>query len=97
MARRDGTRVVHAGLPAAVQGEPLLPGPEFSSLYHLPGEPAGGYEYGRYGNRTWAGARAQSALMSVLHTAKLRGTDSMDFLSRLLRAPAHQQPLLITP
>src|SRR5512138_213634 len=48
------------------------------------------------GNRTWAGARAQSVLMSVLQTAKLRGEDSMHFLSRLLRAPAGQQPLLVT-
>ena len=47
------------------------------------------------GNRTDAGARAQSVLMSVLQTAKLRGTDSMQFLSRLLCAPADQQPLLI--
>jgi transposase len=47
------------------------------------------------GNRTWAGAEAQSALMSVLQTAKLLGRDSMDFLSRLLRAPADRQPLLL--
>jgi transposase len=47
------------------------------------------------GNRTRAGARAQAVLMSVLQTAKLLGTDSMNFLSRLLRAPAGQQPLLI--
>ena len=47
------------------------------------------------GNRTWAGARAQAVLMSVLQTAKLHGTGSMDFLSRLLRAPAGHEPLLI--
>lgn len=47
------------------------------------------------GNRTDAGARAQSVLMSVLQTAKLRGVDSMHFLARLLCAPAGQQPLLI--
>ena len=47
------------------------------------------------GSRTWAGARAQAVLMSVLQTAKLLGTDPMHFLSRLLRAPAGQQPLLI--
>jgi transposase len=46
------------------------------------------------GNRTWAGARAQSVLMSVLRTAQLRGTDSMRFLSRLLWAPADRRPLL---
>jgi transposase len=47
------------------------------------------------GSRTWAGARAQSVLMSVLQTAKLLGVDSMLFLSRLLRAPAGREPLLI--
>lgn len=47
------------------------------------------------GNRTWAGAEAQSALMSVLQTATLLGRDSMDFLSRLLCAPADRQPLLL--
>jgi transposase len=47
------------------------------------------------GNRTWAGARAQSALMTVLQTAHLRAIDPMHFLSRLLRAPAGHEPLLI--
>ena len=47
------------------------------------------------GNRTDAGARAQSVLTSVLRTAQLRGTDSMRFLSRLLCAPADQRPLLV--
>ncbi|MEA2353669.1 MAG: cystathionine gamma-lyase, partial [Thermoleophilaceae bacterium] len=37
----DGTRVVHAGLPEPRQHEPLLPGPQFSSLYHLSGDPSG--------------------------------------------------------
>ncbi len=41
-----GTRAVHAGLPAAVDGEPFLPGPVFASAFHLagPGAPEG---YGR--------------------------------------------------
>lgn len=47
------------------------------------------------GNRTDAGARAQSVLMSVLQTAALLGRDSMGFFSSLLRAPAAQRPLLI--
>jgi cystathionine gamma-lyase len=50
----DGTRAVHAGLPAPQQGEPLLPGPTFAAPYHLAGddvyeEP---YSYSRYGNPT---------------------------------------------
>jgi cystathionine gamma-lyase len=56
-ARRlaDGTQVVHAGLPEARQHEPLLPGPQFASIYHLSGDPTGDpLEYGRYGNPTWA-------------------------------------------
>ncbi|GGN01655.1 cystathionine gamma-lyase [Actinoplanes campanulatus] len=31
----DGTRSVHAGLPAPVVGEPFLPGPVFAAPYHL--------------------------------------------------------------
>jgi cystathionine gamma-lyase len=58
MERGDGTRVVHAGLPDAAHGEPLLPGPEFASLYHLSGDPNGAYTYGRYDNRTWTAFEA---------------------------------------
>lgn len=51
----DGTRVVHAGLPPARDGEPLLPGPELAAPYHLSGDPgAAPYQYARYGNRTWS-------------------------------------------
>ncbi|WP_033343909.1 cystathionine gamma-lyase [Catenuloplanes japonicus] len=51
----DGTRVVHAGLPAPVPGEPFLPGPVFAAPYHLdpvagPGAAVDGY--GRPDNRT---------------------------------------------
>jgi cystathionine gamma-lyase len=53
--RGDGTRAVHAGVPAPEQGMPFLPGPAFVSPYHLAGDvadaPYGGYN--RYGNPTW--------------------------------------------
>jgi cystathionine gamma-lyase len=53
--RGDGTRVIHAGLPPGRQHEPLLPGPQFASVYHLSGDPTGHpLEYGRYGNPTWS-------------------------------------------
>jgi len=39
------------------------------------------------GSRTWAGARAQSVLMSVWRTCWLRGRSALDFLSQLLRVP----------
>jgi cystathionine gamma-lyase len=53
--RRLATRVVHAGLPDARQGEPFLPGPTLAAPFHLRGEPEESpYVYGRYGNPTWA-------------------------------------------
>jgi transposase len=39
------------------------------------------------GNRTWAGARAQSVLMSVWRTCWQQGRSAVDFLSQLLRGP----------
>jgi cystathionine gamma-lyase len=58
---RDGTRVVRAGLPAADQGAPFLPGPTFAAPYHLSGPPeSSDYVYGRYGNPTWS--RYEAAL-----------------------------------
>jgi cystathionine gamma-lyase len=49
----DSTRSVHAGRPPATAYEPSLPGPVFASHYHLPGEAAGPYTYGRDENPTW--------------------------------------------
>lgn len=49
----DGTRAVRAGLPEPTAWEPALPGPVFAAHYHLPGEAAGPYTYGRDGNPTW--------------------------------------------
>ena len=37
------------------------------------------------GNRTWAGAQAQSVLMSVWRTCWQQGRSALDFLSQLLR------------
>lgn len=51
---RLATRVVHAGLPSAGQGEPFLPGPTFAAPYHLAGPAdASLYGYGRYANPTF--------------------------------------------
>jgi cystathionine gamma-lyase len=53
--RSEATRVVHAGLPGAVQGEPFLPGPVLAAPYHVKGDPSGApHGYGRYGNPTWS-------------------------------------------
>jgi transposase len=37
------------------------------------------------GNRTWAGAQAQSILMSVLGTCRQRGRQVLDYVSSVLR------------
>jgi transposase len=47
------------------------------------------------GNRTWAGARAQEVLMSVLETCKRTGRSGLEFVSLTLRAFAN--PLLPRP
>jgi cystathionine gamma-lyase len=52
----DGTRVLHAGLPDAVPGQPFLAGPVMAAPYHL--DPAKGPQpgvdgYGRTDNPTW--------------------------------------------
>jgi cystathionine gamma-lyase len=52
----DGTKCVHAGLPAPVPGEPFLPGPVFAGPYHLDperGPSAAPNGYGRTDNPTW--------------------------------------------
>jgi cystathionine gamma-lyase len=50
---RDGTRVVHAGLPVPEPGEPFLPGPVFAAPYHLdPVKGPGVNGYGRSDNPT---------------------------------------------
>ncbi|RSS66081.1 cystathionine gamma-lyase [Streptomyces sp. WAC07061] len=49
----DGTRAVRAGLPEPAKNEPPLPGPVFAAHFHLPGEVAGPYTYGRDTNPTW--------------------------------------------
>jgi cystathionine gamma-lyase len=49
----DGTRVVHAGLPEPVVGQPFLPGPVFAAPYHLdPVDGPGLNGYGRPDNPT---------------------------------------------
>ncbi|MBI3246982.1 MAG: cystathionine gamma-lyase [Deltaproteobacteria bacterium] len=51
---RDGTRVIHAGLPVPSQGAAFLPGPTFAGAYHAAGDPASApFTYGRFHNPTW--------------------------------------------
>jgi cystathionine gamma-lyase len=51
---RIGTKVIHAGLGPAVQGEPFLGGVTFAAPFHTSGDPSTSrYYYGRDHNPTW--------------------------------------------
>lgn len=78
---KDATRVVRAGLPAAKQGDPFLPGPTFAAPYHVAGDPASApYRYARYENPTWT--HFESAL------AELEGGESVVFSSGMAACTA---------
>jgi len=68
----DGTRVVHAGLPEPVVGEPFLPGPVFAAPYHL--DPVDGPGENGYG-------RTEHPTRRVLETAigQLEGAPALVF------------------
>ena len=82
--RGDGepaTRVVHAGLPRAEQGEPFLPGPVLAAPYHLSGpSDASRYGYGRYANPSWSGYEAA--------LGELEGGDAVLFASGMAAVAA---------
>jgi cystathionine gamma-lyase len=81
----DSTRVTHAGLPRARQGEPFLPGPTFAAPVHWTGDgaPEG---YGRTGNPTWG--RYEEAL------GELEGGEAIVFSSGMAAAASVLLPLL---
>jgi cystathionine gamma-lyase len=75
------TRAVHAGLPAAAQGAPILPGPVLAAPFHLQGDrDAAPYGYGRDENPTW------SALETALGT--LDGGEATVFASGMAAVSA---------
>jgi len=85
----DSTRAAHAGLPAAADGEPFLPGPTFAAPYHLAGPPdASRFNYGRYDNPTWA--RLEEAL------GALEGAQAVVFASGMAAVTAVVVPALRT-
>ncbi len=70
----DGTRVVRAGLPEPVPGEPFLPGPVFAAPYHL--DPVAGPGLNGYG-------RPDNPTRRLLETAigELEGGGTLTFAS----------------
>jgi cystathionine gamma-lyase len=85
--KREGTRVVRAGLPQAEQGTPFLPGPTFAAPFHLRGDPhEAEFVYGRYANPSW------SAYESAL--GELEGGSVTLFASGMAAATAILLPRL---
>ncbi len=79
--RGSSTRVVRAGLPDAVQGEPFLPGPVLASAFHLAGDDVHAtHGYHREGSPTWE--RYETAL------AELEGGECVLFSSGMAAASA---------
>jgi cystathionine gamma-lyase len=54
MEHGPSTRAAHAGVPAPVQGAPIMPGPVLAAPFHLAGEIGEIPAYNRDGNPTWA-------------------------------------------
>ena len=85
--RAPATRVVHAGLRAAAQGEPFLPGPTFAAPYHLAGEvDASPWTYGRHANPT---IEAYEAALG-----ELEGGEALAFSSGMAAVTAALLPAL---
>ena len=84
---RPATRVVHAGLADAEQGEPFLAGPVLAAPYHLRGpSDASRYGYARYANPTW------SAYEQAL--GELEGGEAVLFSSGMAAVAAVLMPSL---
>jgi cystathionine gamma-lyase len=76
------TRAVHAGLPPAEQGAPLMPGPVLAAPFHLRGATdAAPYGYGRDGNPTWTAVEAALGALedaeSVLFSSGMAATSAL--------------------
>jgi cystathionine gamma-lyase len=85
--RGPSTRAVHAGLPAAEQGAPLMPGPVLAAPFHLQGaKDAAPYGYGRDGNPTWTAVE--------LALAQLEDAETVLFSSGMAAVCAVLEPAL---
>lgn len=75
MTYADSTRCVHSGMPSPKAGEPLLPGPSLTSIYHLRPE---GYQEGDLGY-----GRPDNTSRQLLETSigELEGGQCLTFAS----------------
>ncbi len=79
-------RLAHLHTPGLAKGDPLAPPLVLSSVFHLPGDPAGARQYGRYDNPTW------EALETAL--AHLEDAETVIFPSGMAAITAVLFPLL---
>jgi cystathionine gamma-lyase len=56
-------RTLHHGTGAAKAGDLIVPPIVPATVYHLPGDPAGPYQYGRWSNPTWDALESALALL----------------------------------
>jgi cystathionine gamma-lyase len=61
-------RCLHHGAADLQTGQPLSPPIVPASVYHLPGDPSGTYQYGRWANPTWS---ALEQALSLLEDAEV--------------------------
>src|SRR5215813_1367225 len=93
---RIRTKVVRAGLPPAVQGEPFLPGVTFAGTYHLTGDPSTStYTYGRYTNPTWT--HFERALSELEGGTALSFASGMAAVAAVLGSTLHAGDVLVMP
>ena len=96
MSRRIRTRIVHAGLPRAEQGQSFLPGVTFASTYHTAGDPApGANTYGRTENPTWT--RFETALGELEDGLALSFASGMAAISSVLGSTLRPGDTLVMP
>lgn len=93
---RDATRVLRAGLPDVVQGEPFLPGPTFAATFHLVGDPASSaYSYGRFHNPSWT--LFERALGELEGGSAVAFPSGMAAISALFAVTLHPSDVLVMP
>ena len=63
---RRASRLLHHRRHSLAKGDAVPPPVELASMYHLPGDPAGARQYGRYDNASW---QAVEATLSILEDA----------------------------
>jgi cystathionine gamma-lyase len=90
----DSTRTTHAGLPAAAQGAPFLPGPTFAAPVHWSGD-ASPDGYGRTGNPTWA--HYEAALGELEGGAATVFSSGMAAVAAVLLPVLHPGDVLVAP